>query len=126
MKKEIKQIPEELSFVAYVIAAIAKNNYEQSVALFMDGIEKIIVSKTEITSEQFAYYVSIPLRELINYKLKQHLPRPDLERSARLECSFCGKGESEVKQLIAGPDIYICDACVGICNNILERTLTPE
>jgi len=37
----------------------------------------------------------------------------------RLRCSFCGKGQDEVKKLIAGPDVYICDECVEICNSIL-------
>ncbi len=38
-----------------------------------------------------------------------------------LRCSFCGKGQDEVKKLIAGPGVYICDQCVRICNEILEE-----
>ena len=41
-----------------------------------------------------------------------------LKRRA-LRCSFCGKGADDVQKLIAGPNVYICDACVGSCNNIL-------
>lgn len=37
-----------------------------------------------------------------------------------LVCSFCKKDQHQVKKLIAGPDVYICDACVGLCNRILE------
>jgi len=40
---------------------------------------------------------------------------------AELECSFCGKSQKEVKKLIAGPTVYICDECVGLCNDILEE-----
>lgn len=36
-----------------------------------------------------------------------------------LRCSFCGKSKGEVKRLIAGPSIYICNECVVICNEIL-------
>jgi len=36
-----------------------------------------------------------------------------------LLCSFCGKGKDEVKQLIAGPNMFICNECVAICNEIL-------
>ena len=36
-----------------------------------------------------------------------------------LLCSFCGKSQSEVKKLIAGPTVYICDECIGLCNDIL-------
>ena len=39
----------------------------------------------------------------------------------RLKCSFCGKGQDQVKKLIAGPGVYICDECVGLCNEILDE-----
>ena len=37
----------------------------------------------------------------------------------QVRCSFCGKGSSEVKKVIAGPGVYICNQCVDLCNNIL-------
>ena len=37
-----------------------------------------------------------------------------------LRCSFCGKSEREVTKLLAGPKVHICDACVDVCNGILE------
>jgi ClpX C4-type zinc finger len=37
-----------------------------------------------------------------------------------LRCSFCGKPDGQVGKLIAGPKVFICDACVGVCNKILE------
>ncbi|AEG14339.1 ATP-dependent Clp protease ATP-binding subunit clpX [Desulfofundulus kuznetsovii DSM 6115] len=40
-----------------------------------------------------------------------------------LKCSFCGKAQEEVKKLIAGPGVYICDECIGLCNEILEDEL---
>ena len=40
---------------------------------------------------------------------------------SRLKCSFCGKSQDQVKKLIAGPDVYICDECVDLCNEILEE-----
>ncbi|MGE5238180.1 MAG: ATP-dependent Clp protease ATP-binding subunit ClpX [Chloroflexota bacterium] len=44
-----------------------------------------------------------------------------------LRCSFCGKGQDEVRKLIAGPLVYICDECVGLCNEIIEEELNaPE
>lgn len=39
----------------------------------------------------------------------------------RLKCSFCGKTQDQVKKLIAGPDVYICDECVDLCNEILDE-----
>lgn len=44
------------------------------------------------------------------------------KRKKKLKCSFCGKSEKEVTRLIGGPGVYICDACVSICNRILEAT----
>ena len=37
-----------------------------------------------------------------------------------LYCSFCGKSQHEVKKLIAGPSVFICDECIAVCNSILE------
>ena len=39
----------------------------------------------------------------------------------RLKCSFCGKTQDQVKKLIAGPEVYICDECVELCNQILDE-----
>ena len=44
-----------------------------------------------------------------------------LRRKKALECSFCGKDQSEVQQLISGPKVFICSACVALCNDILEQ-----
>jgi len=36
-------------------------------------------------------------------------------------CSFCGKSQTEVKKIIAGPGVHICDACVNVCKTIIDR-----
>jgi len=41
----------------------------------------------------------------------------------RLKCSFCGKTQDQVKKLIAGPGVYVCDECVDLCNEILDEEL---
>lgn len=41
-------------------------------------------------------------------------------------CSFCGKSHAEVKKLIAGPGVYICDSCITVCKGILDKELTDE
>ena len=38
-----------------------------------------------------------------------------------LYCSFCGKSQHEVRKLIAGPSVFICDECVELCNEIIEE-----
>jgi hypothetical protein len=44
----------------------------------------------------------------------------------KLICSFCGKNQDQVRKLIAGPSVYICDECVDRCNEILERESERE
>ena len=46
------------------------------------------------------------------------MPKHD---DSRLKCSFCGKSQDQVKKLIAGPEVYICDECVELCNEILDE-----
>jgi len=48
------------------------------------------------------------------------------EENKILYCSFCGKGQNEVRKLIAGPSVYICDECVDLCNNIIEEELSSD
>ena len=37
-----------------------------------------------------------------------------------IRCSFCGKPQEMVKKIIAGPNVFICDECIGVCNNIMD------
>src|SRR5512133_1257345 len=56
-------------------------------------------------------------------------PRPEacsLEKRETLSCSFCGKSQKEVKKLIAGPTVYICDECIGLCNDIIAEEIAGE
>ena len=46
------------------------------------------------------------------------------EGSELLKCSFCGKSQKQVRKLIAGPGVYICDECIELCNEIIEEELT--
>ena len=40
---------------------------------------------------------------------------PNYDDGKELKCSFCGKPQSRVRKLIAGPNVYICDECIGVC-----------
>ncbi|MDA8097280.1 MAG: ATP-dependent Clp protease ATP-binding subunit ClpX [Desulforudis sp.] len=44
----------------------------------------------------------------------------------QLKCSFCGKLQDQVKKLVAGPGVYICDECIELCNEIIEEELTED
>ena len=47
-------------------------------------------------------------------------------KEALLRCSFCGKTQEEVKKIIAGPTVYICDECIALCNDIMEEEYQNE
>src|SRR3712207_9380182 len=47
--------------------------------------------------------------------------------SDQLQCSFCGKSQRQVRKLIAGPGVYICDECIELCNEIIDEEFSgPE
>jgi ATP-dependent Clp protease ATP-binding subunit ClpX len=48
------------------------------------------------------------------------------ENSDLVKCSFCGKSQKQVKKLIAGPGVYICDECIDLCNDIIEEELAES
>lgn len=48
------------------------------------------------------------------------------DNHGNLSCSFCGKSQKEVKKLIAGPTVYICDECIGLCNDIIAEEIEKE
>ena len=56
----------------------------------------------------------------------RHAEETVLEKHETLCCSFCGKSQKEVKKLIAGPTVYICDECIGLCNDIIAEEIAGE
>lgn len=44
----------------------------------------------------------------------------------QLKCSFCGKMQEQVKKLVAGPGVYICDECIELCNEIIEEEFSED
>ena len=54
------------------------------------------------------------------------MAKKDNGKGADLLCSFCGKSQEEVKKLIAGPSVYICDECIELCNEIIAEEYEKE
>ena len=48
------------------------------------------------------------------------------EGNGTLKCSFCGKSQNDVRKLIAGPTVYICDECIDLCNDIIAEDVDNE
>ena len=63
------------------------------------------------------------------WRLDQLWPfrRPEAEEPSKTyTCSFCGKSQDEVRKLIAGPTVYICDECIDLCNDIIAEEVEEE
>ena len=54
------------------------------------------------------------------------MPKHGDDRSGNLVCSFCGKSQDDVRKLIAGPTVYICDECIDLCNDIIAEEVDHE
>jgi len=52
--------------------------------------------------------------------------RMEKEHAAKPACSFCGRSQHEVRKLIAGPTVYICDECIKLCNDIIYEEIARE
>jgi len=52
--------------------------------------------------------------------------KKSFDDTASLACSFCGKSQKDVKKLIAGPTVYICDECIELCNDIIAEEVGRE
>ena len=48
------------------------------------------------------------------------------DEKGQLKCSFCGKTQDQVRKLVAGPGVYICDECIELCTEIVEEELGTE
>jgi len=54
------------------------------------------------------------------------LSQNENKKSDFLKCSFCGKSQNQVRKLIAGPGVYVCDECIDLCNEIIDEELKEE
>ena len=48
------------------------------------------------------------------------------EEKGQLKCSFCGKTQDQVRKLVAGPGVYICDECIELCNEIIAEEFSED
>ena len=72
--------------------------------------------KMDVDEVMSLYYISITNR----YRSHMSDNTKETNKDSKLSyCSFCGKGQNEVRKLIAGPSVSICEECVNLCNNII-------
>jgi ATP-dependent Clp protease ATP-binding subunit ClpX len=60
-----------------------------------------------------------------NGNVGKNMAKPPKENKKTLYCSFCGKSQNEVRKLIEGPSVFICDECVALCEDIVKEDISP-
>lgn len=106
-------------FMTEVLSALAMDRYEQALTLFQRGLRTLAGTVGgHIDLTDFEYEISDPLAAVIRYKLGADSPKNKNE-AIGAQCSFCNKSEGQVERMIAGPDVFICNECVTLCNQIL-------
>jgi hypothetical protein len=98
----------------------ALRQFQQSVGKFLDS--KSAPKRGEIARQLFQIGSALEetLKKAIGDDWDAHVPRVD-DDTKHSSCSFCGKNQSEVRKLVAGPSVHICDECVELCKNIVAE-----
>ena len=121
-------IPTELGFLSDCLVAISNQEYRTALETAKAGLENMLGRETSINTQQLVsvFYMTIDcleskLKEACGERWDKGVEIPELlEKEKEIRCSFCGKEQAEVTKIIAGPNVFICDECVGICNQVLE------
>jgi len=66
------------------------------------------------------------IEQEVKEKCPDETPTHQAIEPKKVRCSFCGKWQDQVQRIIAGPCAYICNECVGLCNEILDEVLAEE
>ncbi len=121
-------IPLELKFLSDCLVAISNQEYRSALEVTRVGLKGILECDVPVDPKQLASlfymtagYLESKLKEAYGEQWEKHIEIPEIPaKEKEVRCSFCGKEQREVKKIIGGAGIFICDGCVGICNQILE------
>ena len=123
------QLPIEIETeVSACCEHIVHERYADAFYSFKNVLRLISKSNDEIDPKEYSMnlYIIIGLLEIClrkNYGDQWPEIGNKLEHQRTMEavvCSFCGKNKNDVKTVIAGPEVYICDECVVLCNSVLK------
>ena len=110
---------------------IAEQKYVVALKTFQQAIGNLLESKSapkrsEIARQllQIGTALEDSLKKAYGEKWASHIPKFS-EKDKDAACSFCGKGQNEVRRLIAGPSVHICDECVKLCSGIVAAEADP-
>ena len=108
---------------------VSDQKYGAALRLFQQAVGKFLESRSapkrgEIAREllQIGTALEETLKRAIGEDWDAQVPKFEDERK-QLACSFCGKDQSEVRKLVAGPSVHICNECIELCRSILVEDL---
>jgi ClpX C4-type zinc finger protein len=111
---------------------VSDQKYAAALKVFQQAVGKFIESKSaprrgEIAREllQIGTALEERLKRAMGEDWDAQVPKFD-EETTPVACSFCGKNQSEVRKLVAGPSVHICDECVELCKNIITEDLESK
>ena len=96
----------------------ALKTYQRAVTQFLESRSSPKRSKVALQLLQIGTALEETLKKAYGESWDSHVPEFSDEEKISA-CSFCGKAQQDVRKLIAGPTVHICDACVELCNGIL-------
>jgi hypothetical protein len=91
------------------------------------GVRKIDLAAFNALRAEWARYLELSkLRVELSEQLRVKLSKERGLPGSLLYCSFCGKNQHEVRKLIAGPSVFVCNECIAECNDILAQENSPS
>jgi len=111
---------------------IAEQKYAPALKMFQRAVSKFVDSKSapkrgEVARQllQIGTALEETLRKAYGDRWDSYIPKTS-DEAKQLACSFCGRHQQEVRKLIAGPSVHICNECVGLCNDIATEEVAAN
>ena len=114
-----------LEYIDACLDAIGERRYRDALKLLDEGISKQLASSQAVHATELLKRFGA-LITYLDFRLGEDFgtqweAQPNEEDQTKIRCSFCGKAEPEVKKIIAGPGVFICNECIRICASALPK-----
>jgi len=103
----------------------ALTGFKQAVGKLLESKSSAKRSEVALQLLQIATALEETLKKAYGDKWDAHIPKFS-EAGKQLSCSFCAKDQREVRKLIAGPSVHICDECVNLCRDIIAEEIDND
>jgi hypothetical protein len=127
MHKEETPPSASFDFIQTAMNAMSQARYGEAFTLIEEGISSQVAASSDPRSQSLLNALKVALAYL-DFRLREDfgdrwdtstMPQKQREQ-LEIRCSFCGETKSDTRQIIAGPDVFICDECIVRCANALK------